>query len=291
MTMSEAERPIDAIDGTILQDPIEACDEVIDKILDAHQDPSIPRDEDPFERVYGLYSSVRRNSLDAFDDRFKASAVYDALKSLLRSIGEECGYEHLMHYETNYGKRQVSDGIDRGVYWFKLYAAVLLETQPDITYEWAVSHFKEHRDMRVSHPETIEAPDSGPDAMYVSSIVPLWYVLEDILRLWRKILDMDSEKRDEREQVLKGEIGPDGGLATYRYGFIQNFNHRTDDPDEGYITDYQNGEDGKNSRFIAGEADFFPSVGDIVQFTAEQDTKHNGEPFPTLSVTEISRLE
>lgn len=289
--MSEAERSVDAINGTILQDPMEGCDEVIETILDAHQDPGVPREEDPFEDIYGLYNSVRQNSLDAFDDRFKASAVYDALKLLLRSIGEECGYEHLMHYESKYGKQQVSDGIDRGVYWFKLYAGVLLETQPDITYEWAVSHFKEHRDMRVSHPETIQAPGSGPDAMYVSSIVPLWYVLEDILRLWRKILDMGSEERDEREQVLKGDIGPDGGLATYRYGFIQNFNHRTGRPDEGYITDYQNGEGGKNSRFVAGEADFFPSVGDIVRFNAEQDTKDSGERFSTLSVTEITRLE
>jgi len=291
MTMSEAERPVDAIGGTILQDPMEGCDEVIENILDAHQDPGVPREEDPFEDIYGLYNSVRKNSLDAFDDRFKTSAVYDALKLLLRSIGEECGYEHLMHYESKYGKQQVSDGIDRGVYWFKLYAGVLLETQPDITYEWGVSHFKEHRDMRVSHPETIQAPGSGPDAMYVSSIVPLWYVLEDILRLWRKTLDMSSEERDEREQVLKGNISPDGGLATYRYGFIQNINHRTGRPDEGYITDYQNGEGGKNSRFVAGEADFFPSVGDIVRFNAEQKTKNDGEPFNTLSVTEITRLE
>lgn len=289
--MSEAERPVDAIGGTILQDPMEGCDEVIENILDAHQDPGVPREEDPFEDIYGLYNSVRQNSLDAFDDRFKTSAVYDALKLLLRSIGEECGYEHLMHYESKYGKQQVSDGIDRGVYWFKLYAGVLLETQPDITYEWGVSHFKEHRDMRVSHPETIQAPGSGPDAMYVSSIVPLWYVLEDILRLWRKTLDMSSEERDEREQVLKGNISPDGGLATYRYGFIQNINHRTGCPDEGYITDYQNGEGGKNSRFVAGEADFFPSVGDIVRFNAEQKTKNDGEPFNTLSVTEITRLE
>lgn len=288
--MSDTARPVDAIDGTILQDPIEACDDVIDDIMGAHQDPTVPRDEDPFEQVYGLYTSVRKNSLDAFDDRFKASAVYDALKALLRSIGEERGYEHLMHYETKYGKQQVSDGIDRGVYWFKLYAAVLLETQPDITYEWAVSHFKEHRDMRVSHPETIQAPDDGPDAMYVSSIVPLWYVLEDILRLWRKILDMDADARDEREQILRGEIGPDGGLATYRYGFIQNLRNRDNGPDEGYIADYQNGEDGKDSRFVIGDADFFPSVGDVVRFNAEQDTNDKGEPYSTLSVTDTVKL-
>lgn len=286
--MSDTDDSFSKIDGTLLSDPIETCDGLISDIVRSHQ--GTHSEAELLEKAYELYKEVRINSIGAFESRFGASALYDALKSFLRCIGEECGYEHHMHYRTNYGRKEVSDAINIGMYWFKLYAAVVLDIQPEIKYEWAVSDFKEHRDEQVSHPESIQMPGKGPDPIFVSSVVPLWYVLEDVLRYWRSILDKDLDRRDEREQILRGEIAPDGGLATYRYGFINNINHRKGRKDEGYITGYQNGENGKNSRFVVGDADFFPSVGDIVRFNAEQDTNYDGEPYSTLSVRDTVTL-
>jgi hypothetical protein len=262
----------------------------MDGIIESHQDPSMSPEEDPLEQVYGLYKHVRTNSIQAFNNRFQASALYDALKSLFRSIGNERGYEHLMHYTDRYGKEKISDSIDNCVYWFKLYSGVILETQPDITYEWAVSHFKEHRDMRVSHPETIQVPSEGPDPTYVSSVVPLWYVLEDVLRLWRKVLDMDEDDRQDREYVLEGEISPDGGLKTYRYGFIRDLSHRADKADKGYITDYQTGEDGGGCEFEVGDSDFFPSVGDVVQYRVAENEEEIERSSGTLTVRDTVTL-
>jgi hypothetical protein len=288
--MSDAGQASEQVDGTVLQDQVEACDEIMDGIIESHQDPSIPPEEDPLEQVYGLYKHVRTNSIQAFNNRFQASALYDALKSLFRSIGNERGYEHLMHYTDRYGKEKISDSIENCVYWFKLYSGVILETQPEITYEWAVSHFKEHRDMRVSHPETIQTPSEGPDPTYVSSVVPLWYVLEDVLRLWRKVLDMDEDDRQDREHVLEGEIHPDGGLETYRYGFIRDLAHRPDRTDKGYITDYQTGEDGGGCEFEVEDTDFFPSVGDVVRYRVVENEEEIEQSSGTLTVRDTVTL-
>jgi hypothetical protein len=290
MTMSETGQPSEIGDGTVLQDQIEACDQIMDGIIESHQDPSMTSEEDQLERIYGLYKHVRTNSIQAFNNRFQASALYDALKSLFRSIGQKQGYEHLMHYMTKYGKERISDDIDNCVHWFKLYSGIVLETQPEITYEWAVSHFKEYRDMRVSHPETIQAPSEEPDPTYVSSIVPLWCVLEDVFRLWRKVLDMAEDDRETREYVLQGEIDPDGGLETDRYGFIRDLNHRPDEADKGYITDYRTGEDGGGCVFNVGDTDFFPSVGDVVQYQVVENKEEIKQSTRTLTVRDTVTL-
>ncbi len=276
------------VDGTVLQDQIDACDDIVDRILEEHGGKT-EMEEDPYEQVYGLYERVRQNSIQAFNDRYQTSALYDVLKALFRKIGEERGYEPLMHYEQR-GKHFVADSIDNGVYWFKLYAGVILNTQPEITYEWAVPHFKEHRDLIVSHPNKIQPLGDGPDPTLVSSVVPLWYVLEDVLRLWQKVLKMDPEERKEREYILEGEISHDDGLKKYRYGFIRDLDHRQNRVDVGYITDYQDGENGKGSRFQIDDIDFFPEVGDVVRFRAEQKTRDDGEEYGALTVTETVSL-
>jgi hypothetical protein len=209
---------------------------------------------------------------------------------MLRTIGKQCEYEHRMKYERA-GRTEVPDSVDNIVYWFKLYAGGVLERQPEITYEWAVPHFKEHRDLTVSHPTEIESLRDRPDPTLVSSVVPLWHVLEDILRLWRKILDIDLEDRTHREQILKGEREPENSFNRDLFGFIQKLEHRQDDTDIGYITGFQNGEDGKSSRFEVGDPDFFPSVGDVVQFSAEQRERGDGQEFNALTVTSMSLVE
>lgn len=290
MTMSDVDSSSsEAVDGTVLQDQMEACDGIINRIVESHEDPSKSPEEDLYNQINGIYQRVRANSIQAFEGRFQTSALYAALKTLLRRIGEERGYEERMHY-TRRGKDLVADGIDNSVYWFKLYASVVLEIQPRFTYEWAVPHFKEHRDLIVSHPTTLQPLRDGPDPTLVSSVVPLWYVLEDILRLWREVLDMDAEKREQREYVLNGEVASDGGLATHRYGFINTLNHRTGKPDIGFITGYQNGENGKGSRFRVEDVDFFPSIGEVVEFQAEQRTNEKGEEFGALTVTDTVAL-
>jgi len=276
------------VDGTVLQEQIEICDGIIEGVVQSHQDPSKPADEDPYILVNELYQHVRTKSIDAFEDRFQTSALYASLKALLRKIAEERGYEHLMHYRDK-GKDRVNDSIDNCVYWFKLYAAVALERQPEFTYEWAVPHFKEHRDLTVSHPAKIKPLSDGPEPTLVSSVVPLWYVLEDVLLLWREVLDMDPDERDEREAILEGEIGDDR-LETFRYGFIRDLNHKDGNQDDGYITGYQTGEDGKGSRFTVADTDFFPSVGDIVRFQAKQKRDGNGREYSALTVTDTVTL-
>lgn len=290
MSDSEGSTP-GSVDGTVLQDQIDVCDDIMGTIVDSRPErPESVDEADPYEQIYEIYQRVRGNSIRAFNDRFQTSALYSALKMMLRTIGDERGYEHRMRYTNSRGEERVNDSIDNGVYWFKLYASVVLETQAEITYEWAVPHFKQHRDLNVSHPTEIEPLRDGPDPTLVSSVVPLWYVLEDILRLWRQVLDMDSDHRHHREQVLAGEEEPEDSILTHRYGFIRDLDHREDSPDVGFITDYQNGENGKGSRFEVGDTDFFPSVGDVVQFRAEQQENRRGEEFGTLTVTDTISL-
>jgi len=290
--MSESDSSSTAnVDGTVLQDQILACDEIIEDIIDSHRGSSGSVDEeDIIGDVYEFYGQVREFSVKSFENRFQTSALYTALKTMLRTIGKECGYEHRMKYERA-GRTEVADSVDNIVYWFKLYAGGVLERQPEITYEWAVPHFKEHRDLTVSHPTEIESLRDRPDPTLVSSVVPLWHVLEDILRLWRKILDMDSEDRTHREQILKGEREPENSLNRDLFGFIQKLEHRQDRTDIGFITGFQNGEDGKSSRFEVGDPDFFPSVGDVVQFSAEQRERRDGKEFNALTVTSMSLVE
>lgn len=86
--------------------------------------------------------------------------------------------------------------------------------------------------------------------------------------MWREILDMDQEARQNREYVLEGEISPDGGLATYRYGFIRDLAPDRSGTHTGYITDYQIGEGG-GCKFYVGDTNFFPEVGDVVRYNLE----------------------
>ena len=143
----------------------------------------------------------------------------------------------------------------------------------------------------VVHTEEVQSGKKGPDPTFVNSVVPLWFALEDILDLWRRVLDMDPEEREKREYVLKGEVSPDGGFATYRYGFVNKLNHEENNGKKvGFITDYQNGQDGKGSRFTIEDVDFFPQVGDIVRFQAKQRERADGSEFGALTVTDTVTL-
>ena len=270
------------INGTILEDQIEECDKIIEDIVERHSSGS--ESESPILAVYSIYQSLRSSSTQGFSDRYQAAALYSALKDFLRTIGKERGYEHLMQFTTRYGKDGVTPDI--GVYWLKLYTGIVLNTQPQITRERSISHFKKHRDEMVVHTEKLRDGTKGPDPTFVSSVVPLWFALEDILNLWRRVLDMDSDDRENREYVLNGEVSPDGGYATYRYGFVSKTNHEEKNGEMiGFITDYRNGQDGKGSRFTTADVDFFPQVGDIVQFQAEQQEDNNGNEYGALTVT------
>jgi len=285
--MSEDDDSGSLLDGTVLEDQIQECDKIIKDIRDRHESDSDP--ESTVEKTYSIYKSLQESSVRGFSDRYQASALYPALKDFLRTLGEERGYDHLMKFSTRFGTDAVTPDI--GVYWLKLYTGVVLETQPDITFERSISHFKEHRDKMVVHSEKVQDGRRGPDPTFVNSVVPLWFALEDILKLWRSVLDMDSDKRERREYVLKGEVSPDGGLATYRYGFINKLNYEEESGQKvGFITDYQDGQDGKGSRFTIEDVDFFPQEGDIVQFQAEQQTRHDGTKYGALTVTDTVSL-
>lgn len=279
-----------AVDGTVLEDQVAACDEIIEGIVDAHEgDPDA--DVDAVLETKRLYERVRQHSLDAFDDRFSTSSLYDSLKIMLRRIGEERGYEGRLHYMNRSGKNRVADNVQNSVNWFRLYASVVLNRPLDLTYDWAVPHFKQHRDLIVSHPTTMDPLRDRPDPTLVSSVVPLWFVLEDLLRGWRAILDTDDSHLADREAILRGEQAPLGKDEPYRYGFVRELQHRSDQVDVGYITGYQNGENGKNSRFDVHDVDFFVNEGDVVRFRAEQRTNRDGEEFGALTVTELDRFE
>jgi len=285
--MSEDDDSGSHLDGTVLEDQVQECNEIIEDIRDRHKSDSDRGHT--VEKTYDIYESIRENSVRGFSDRYQASALYSALKDFLQTLGEERGYDHLMKYSTRFGTDTVTPDI--GVYWLKLYTGVVLETQPEITFERSISHFKEHRDKMVVHSEKVQDGRRGPDPTFVSSVVPLWFALEDILKLWRSVLDKDPDERERREHVLKGEVSPDGGLAKYRYGFINKINHEERSGEKvGYITDYQNGQDGKGSRFTINDVDFFPKEGDIVQFQAEQRKRDDGEEHGALTVTDTVTL-
>jgi hypothetical protein len=278
-----------SVDGTVLEEQIRACNEIIDTNVDRHEPASENTESDPVLHVRDVYTRVRSHSVQAFDDRFQTSALYSALKFLLRSIADERGYEQRLRY-TNNGRKEVSDGIDNGMYWFKLYSSVVLDTQAEIENEWAVRQLKQHRDEDVDHPDNITPLRDGPDPTFVSAIVPLWFALEDILYLWRRTLHMAPDDRAHREALLAGDAAPDGWASPQRYGFVQNLTLPNRGTAAGYITGYQNGEDGKRSRFVVGDTNFFPSVGDVVQFQAEQDEDDEGKAYPTLTVTDTVTL-
>lgn len=283
--MTESDSSDELLDGTVLEDQFENCDAIMEDIRERHGSES--DSGSPVQKAYSIYQSLRSNSIDGFSDRYQASAIYPALKDFLQTLGEERGYEDLMLYTTRLGTEVVTPDI--GVYWLKLYTGVLLDTQPEIKFERSVSHFKDHRDKKVEHTEEVQG--GNPDPTFVSSVVPLWFALEDILDLWRRVLDMDPDEREEREHVLQGEVSPDGGLTTYRYGFVNKINHEEESGKKvGFITDYQNGQDGKGSRFTTDDLDFFPKVGDVVQFRAEQQKRPDGDEYGALTVIDTVTL-
>ncbi len=285
--MSEDDDSGSHLDGTVLKDQIQECNEIMEDIRDRNESDS--NFGSTVEKAHSIYESLRENSVRGFSDRYQASALYPAFKDFLQALGEERGYDHLMKFSTRFGTDTVTPDI--GVNWLKLYTGVVLETQPEITYERSISHFKEHRDKMVVHSEKVQDGRRGPDPTFVNSVVPLWFALEDILKLWRSVLDMDPDERERREYVLKGELSPDDGLAAYRYGFINKINYEEENGEKvGFITDYQNGQDGKGSRFTIEDVDFFPQEGDIVQFQAKQRTRHDGTEYGALTVTDTVSL-
>lgn len=256
----------------IIREQIDTCKYMLGEIIEGRMD--VEAEEDIYRDIDGFLGNVEEATLDCFIDRKNTSTLFDQLKWLLRALIKERGYEEKLVYDDG----EISDNPVEICRWFKLYATVGLNTEVEIQNIIAIEQFGKYREDNISHPTELPSPQGGTDPVLLSSLLLMWYAIEEIIDLWGQLLD--EEELDTHLQLLDESNDVHIGFVSRTLG------------DHGYITSYQNGESGKSIRMEPQHVAFFPSEGDIVRLEAEQQYNHRGDSYPALTpVIDNSRIQ
>lgn len=247
----------------VLREQIDKCKEKVKEII---EDPFDVADEDDiYQKIDGYLGNVERATLDCFTDRNQTSTLFDQMKWFLRALIEERGYEEKL--DRGNGRQQ--DNPVQLTYWFKLYATVGLSEKVEIDNMDGIVRLNTYREDTISHPESLPSPEGGTDPVLLSSLLLIWYAIEELVDIWGRLLDEDD--LETRLELLRDD-------HEFQIGFVADLRG-----DHGYVTSYQKGESGKSTRIEPKHVSFFPSEGDIVQFESEQRTRHDGSPHSALT--------
>ncbi|QLG28161.1 hypothetical protein HUG10_11645 [Halorarum halophilum] len=249
MSVGGAPETADILEGTVLEEQFEECDEIMRDIMADRLDPQ--DEENLYTRIDFQYGRTKEKTVEVLSDRFEADGLNTAMKTLIAGIIEAQGFHFKL--ERN-GKRD--DSLENVTRWFKLYAAVVLEESPEIPFEFALTRFKKYRDVVIVHPDGIPSATNRPEASLLGFLTLAWTAMEEILQLWEKILAKSQIELMGRESALEGD--------NPKYGFIHN-RYET----RGFVTTYVEGQEGPDTRFTLDSARYFPDEGDVVELEDE----------------------
>lgn len=251
----------------VLREQIDKCNEKVKEIIEDRID--VADEDDIYRKIDGYLGNIERATLACFTDRNQTSTLFDQMKWFLRALIEERGYEEKLEHGN--GKHQ--DNPVQLTYWFKLYATVGLIEKVEIKNMDGIERLNTYRENTISHPKTLPSPEGGTDPVLLSSLLLIWYAIEELVDLWGRLLDEDN--LETRLELLRDDHEFQIGFVADLYG------------DHGYVTSYQKGEAGKSTRIEPKHVSSFLSVGDIVQFEAEQGQRHDGSYYSALTPVDI----
>jgi hypothetical protein len=250
MSGGEQTETADLLEGTVLEEQLDQCDAIMGDIMEERLDPT--DEENIYTRIDFQYGRTKDKTLEVLSDRFEAEGLNTALKTLISGIIECQGFHSKL--ERN-GQRD--DSLETVTRWFKLYAAVVLEKQPDIPFEFVLTQFKKYRDVVIVHPDGIPTATDKPEASLLGFLTLSWTAMEEILRLWQEILAKSDVELIGRESALDRN--------SPKYGFIHNLSDTN-----GFVTTFPEGQDGDSTHFNLGSAEYFPNEGDVVELEDEE---------------------
>jgi hypothetical protein len=249
----------------LIRDQVDTCNEKVSEIMDEELDVS--EESNIYEKIDGYLGNVENATFECFTNRRQTSTLFDQLKWLLRGLIQERGEDFVQ--KLQYDTKGINDNPVELCHWYKLYSTVGLRESINIKHLPAIRQFNTYRVDNISHPSNLPSPEGGTDPVLLSHILLIWYAIEELIDLWRRVLD--EENLDTNLATL--EDGNDFGV-----GFISKMLG-----DHGFITSYQEGEAGKSIRIEPKHVGYFPSEGDIVYFQAEQRTRGDGSEYNHLT--------
>lgn len=257
------------VEGTILEDEIAECEEIIEVIMDGRLDPS--DEENIYTRIDLQFERAKEDTFETLESRFESLGLYNAFRYLIQGIIEEQWFDDKL---TRDG--QTDHDLKTVTYWFKLYSTVILDSHADISYEFALIRFKDYRNTVTAHSQGgIPAATHRPEASLLGFLTLAWKAIRDILEQWALILSLDEETLQRRRQKLDSEDP--------KYGFVSNLQDF-----QGFIVSYTEGQQGRDTHFNLGGVQYFPEEGDIVQFTDHWD---DSNPHDTLDADSRSVIK
>ncbi|NUE03705.1 hypothetical protein HUB97_14555 [Halorubraceae archaeon YAN] len=240
----------------LLDEQIEDTREIAETIIiDELEEGPIREDfENAFASAIELtHASTSNNSV--------GQSLYSNIKQIVGASIRQQGFYDKLEYELN----RHNDNVVNLVRWFRLYASVYLEERIEFEEEFVLGSFKRYRDdQEHAGEEGPSAAPGQPDPVLTSMLNLIWKVLQQILELWLRILELGDFQQSTKAGELLGE-------KSYEVGFIDViYDGRT----EGKITTYSQEEHGYRTKFEA-PLDFFPSEGDIVKVYATEDPRND----------------
>jgi hypothetical protein len=267
MSQQQSQVETDApVSEGVLREQIDKCNEKVKEIIEDRID--VADEDDIYRKIDGYLGNVEGATLDCFTDRNQTSTLFDQMKWLLRALIEERGYEDKLVRDNG----DLQDNPVKLTYWFKLYASVGLNEKIEIENMDGIERLNKYREDTISHPRTLPSPEGGTDPVLLSSLLLIWYAIEELVDLWGRLLDEDN--LETRLELLRDD-------HEFQIGFVADLRG-----DHGYITSYQKGESGKSTRIEPRHVSFFPSEGDIVQFESEQRQRRDGSDHSALTPVE-----
>jgi len=254
----------------ILREQIDTCNEKVKNIIEDRID--IDDEEGIYQKIDMYLANVEKATLNCFADRNQTSTLFDQMKWLLRALIKERGYEDKLVRDGG----NLQDNPIKLAYWFKLYATVGLNEKVEIENMDGIERLNKYREDTISHPKTLPSPNRGTDPILLSSLLIIWHAIEELVDLWRRLLDEDDL---ETLGLLRDD-------HDFQIGFVADLRGS-----HGYVTSYQKGESGKSTRIEPRHVLFFPSEGDIVRFEAEQRQRHDGSDHSALTPVETGCVE
>lgn len=264
--------PEKLIEGTVLESQIQKCDELMGDIVTPRLDPN--DEEDIYNKIDFHFGRAKEDTYELLGNRFRSVGLNNALKTVIHGIIEEQGFDHKLAR-----RGQKDDDLKRTTWWLKLYAGVVLDKHPKISYEEYLIEFKQYRDEIIEHPsETIPSASYQPEGSLLGFLTLTWSAMEDLIRLWGEILSQSSEDLEDRQEKLRGEDP--------KHGFIHKINDY-----EGFVTTYPEGQAGQATYFDLRSINNFPKEGDIVCLEDYQDTYKSGDPRKNLTANWVRRYD
>jgi hypothetical protein len=253
----------------LLDHQIETCDELINAVL-SHYSPG--EDELIFSNLNDCFESLEEATHELFDDPDKTQQIVREFRRILIEFAVDREFDGRIN--ENYG----DDNIVRIYRFFKLYTTVVLGYPMQGRNEFALVGYEESLDnfnrVRGSREHGRRDPTEDKNLAPIGYLILIWYLLEDVLKRWRDILEKPEESIEVAESVLNSG-DPEMGFINY----IQEDRH------QAHITSYRAGVGEDTPIFRVYETDSFIKEGDIVEFGLKEDddgstlTDGHGHPF------------